>query len=116
MRTPLESCLISISFPGIARHMSDLHLAAALPNPADRYSITQKNCIATANVCQQIERDFFPRSAHVGDPHLHPVVRIHPGDFGVEQIHTETMRPSTASRRSAVATATAWPSEIPPSF
>src|ERR1700752_2736906 len=86
IRTPFGSRSISMSLPGIARHIVAIRFAATL-HPADRYSITQQDCIATTGICQQVECDFFPGAAHSNCAHPHSAFDEDINDFAIEQIH-----------------------------
>ena len=104
-----------MSLPGIARHIVTLRLAAAL-HPADRYSITQQDCIATTGICQQVECDFFPRATDADRPHAHPLFDKDLDHLAIEEIHVVARWFSATAERVVAAAAMTCPREIPPSL
>jgi hypothetical protein len=64
IRTPFASVLISISFPGIARHIFFL-LYRRRDHLADRHSVTDQNSITLCRIRQEPERDFSDRTMNL---------------------------------------------------
>ncbi|MGI8889978.1 MAG: hypothetical protein ACR2G0_04240 [Chthoniobacterales bacterium] len=86
MRTPLASVLISMSFPGIARHILSLLFAWA-GDLTDRHTVTEHYSITLDRIRQEPERYFLDYSLDANLAENETFFCENLADLSVKQVH-----------------------------
>src|ERR1700693_3605235 len=112
--TPCGSLAISMSFPGMARHINILRFSFVI-DLGDRHTVAKENAVSNFRSRYEIEQNISDCSMPPDLANSHVIFERHRDDFTVEQIHG-TSTPFCAGAALDRATATTWPRAIPPSL